>query len=693
MRISTCTGLLALVFKSALTFGGAEVAVSEPGDSLVVTATRTPEPMLQIPADVSLVEGWELRARDALDLASALSLVSGVDAPAGGDAGPSSAVPSFWGLHEFDAFLLVVDGVPWGGAFNPGISTLDFNHIERVEVLKGSAPVMYGATSFVGVIQALHYPAGQAADEAVLALGSYGSLRGSISAALPSSNDYQQSIAIDVQKRSYSDSREVAGNQNLLYRGELNLGVGKLRIDAGIHLVRDVPGSPVGRDGSVLTSLEPLDANFNPADARIDEDKYQLVVGYSRRGAWGSWETLASYTYSRVTDIRGFLHSDLTGSADTQNQHRSIDDGYFDTHLVSNPAPSVTWVVGDDLLYGFGRQKTLNSNSAYTVPLDGSVVPPSTGDLAANEIVTLADRRLFSGQYAQLDWKLHSDWDAMAGIRLNEVVENKDSSDLNLPPPQLKAVSAHKSTIRLTESLGVNYRFWKERENEAVVYADVRTAFKPAANDFGPDFRPNLLQAEQSRSVEVGIKGQIASRLTYQWEAFEMSLSNLVVATDSGALANAGGEKLKGMDAEARFHLTRDFAVAAGGSYHDARYTEYAVFDGISVIDVAGRQLPLSSHVLATLGVLFNPVQGLNANIVAKYVGPRYLDAQNVAAVGGYVTLDASIGFRTAHSQITLEGTNLRNQRPPVTSSEFGSLSFYRLNTRDLWLRVAYHWS
>ena len=689
--------MLALICKSAVAFGSSEFGDSEFGDPefgdpLVVTATRTPEPMLQIPAEVSLVEGWELRARDALDLASALSLVPGVDAPAGGDAGPSSAVPSLWGLHEFDAFLLVVDGVPWGGAFNPGISTLDFNHLQRIEVLKGSAPVMYGATSFVGVIQALHFPAGQAADEASLAYGSYGSRRGSLSAVLPSNNDYRQSIALDAQRRNYSDAREVVDNQNLLYRGELNLGVGKLRIDAGVHLVRDVPPSPVGRDGLALTSLESVDANFNPADSRIDEDKYQLVVGYSRPVAWGIWETLASYTYSHVTDIRGFLHSDLTGSADTQNQHRSIDDDYFDTHLVSSPAVGVTLVVGDDLLYGLGRQKTLNSNGAYTVPLDGSVVPPSSSDLPANEVVTLTDRRVFSGQYAQLDWKPHADWDVVAGIRFNEVSENKDSSDLNLPPPQLQTLSAHKNMVRLTQSLGVSYRFWKEDKNEAVVYADVRNAFKPAANDFGPDFRPNLLQAEQSRSFEMGIKGHLANRLTYQWEAFEMNFSNLVVTTDSGALANAGGEKLKGTEAEIRLQLTQDFAVAASGSYHDARYTEYAVSGGTAVTDVAGRQLPLSSHVLAKMGVLYAPAQGLNANMVAKYVGPRYLDPQNIAAVGGYVTLDANIGFRTARTEVTLEGTNLSNQRQPVTSSEFGSLSFYRLTARNLWLRVSYHW-
>jgi outer membrane receptor protein involved in Fe transport len=150
--------------------------IAESIDTVVVTATRIPEPAERIPAEISVVSGEELIARGASDMAGALSLVAGVEAPAGGDAGPSSAVPSFWGLHEFDAFLLVVDGVPWGGAFNPGITTLDFTDIQRVEVLRGAAPVMYGATSFVGVVHAIHYPAGEAADEADVAYGTYGSM-------------------------------------------------------------------------------------------------------------------------------------------------------------------------------------------------------------------------------------------------------------------------------------------------------------------------------------------------------------------------------------------------------------------------------------------------------------------------------------------------------------------------------------
>lgn len=207
--------------------------------TLVVTATRVPEAVDQIPADISVVSGEELRARGSRGLASALALVPGVEAPDGGDAGPSSAVPSFWGLHEFDAFLLVVDGVPWGGAFNPMITTLDQNDVQRIEVLKGSAPVVFGTTAFVGVIHELHYPAGQAANTVDIAYGNHGSARGSASFVLPVIGDYKHSLAIDGESRSFADHRERVADGKLLYRGALDVGVGTFTLDADVTIVRD----------------------------------------------------------------------------------------------------------------------------------------------------------------------------------------------------------------------------------------------------------------------------------------------------------------------------------------------------------------------------------------------------------------------------------------------------------------------
>jgi iron complex outermembrane recepter protein len=663
-------------------------------DIVVVTATRIPEPADQIPADISVVSAQEITARGATDMATVLSLVPGVEAPPGGDAGPSSAVPSFWGLHEFDAFLLVVDGVPWGGAFNPAITSLDFNDTERVEVLKGAAPVMYGATSFVGVVHVIHYPAGEAADEADLAYGTYGSVRGAASVALPEVGSYRQSLAIDGQHLGFADPREGVINGHALYRGAMQLGSGTLSIDADLTFVRDSPPSPVLRIGTSLAALTPINANFNPADAAINEDKYHATVGYSLPISGGTWDTLASFAYSDVTDRRAFLHANFTGTADTQNQRRFIDDGYLDSHLTVPLMAETKLIMGADVLYGVGRQTSLNGNSAYTVPLDGSVLPPPISILPVNERGTLHDKRLFAGQYGQVDWKPDDAWDVIAGVRLNEAYERKNSSDLvlSLEPPQLDAETVSKTIIRPTETLGTSYRLWGDGRNELIAYADFRNAFKPAAIDFGPDFTPNLLSPETAKSYEAGLKGAAGGRFTYQAELFLLDFKNLVVATSSGALANAAAERLKGLEAESRYELVPDLALAASASYHDTRFTQYLFFDGTSTVDVAGRQLPLSPHVLASLGVLYTPNHGLSATAVARYVGRRFLDEENTAAVGGYTTVDANLGYRVGRYQVVLEGTNLTNQRPPVTSSEFGSQSFYLLPARMTWIRFKYGW-
>ena len=118
--------------------------------------TRVPEPAVEVPVPIEVFTGQELTDRGARDLESALALATGVTIAPGGDGGPASSVPEFWGLKEFDAFLLVVDGVPWGGAFNPALATLSLTDIARIEVMRGPAPVTYGATSFVGVIHVVH---------------------------------------------------------------------------------------------------------------------------------------------------------------------------------------------------------------------------------------------------------------------------------------------------------------------------------------------------------------------------------------------------------------------------------------------------------------------------------------------------------------------------------------------------------
>src|SRR5713101_1276726 len=161
-----------------------------------VTATRLPESPDKVPAAIEVFTGDELRARGIRDLRGALALAIGVEIAPGGDNGPASAVPAFWGLKEFDAFLLVVDGVPLGGAFNPALTSLNLSDVERVEVLRGPAPVTYGATSFVGVIHVVHTKAAETERSLTLRGGSYGSGGASLSLPVPLGTHWASRLTI-----------------------------------------------------------------------------------------------------------------------------------------------------------------------------------------------------------------------------------------------------------------------------------------------------------------------------------------------------------------------------------------------------------------------------------------------------------------------------------------------------------------
>ncbi len=654
-------------------------------ENLEVTATRVPEPADRVPVYITVISGDELRARHVTDLRGVMATVAGAEAPAGGDAGPASAVPSFWGLHEFDAFLMVVDGVPLGGAFNPAIPDLDLTNVERIEVLKGAAPVLFGATAFVGVIQVIHYPAGAASNTFSAGYGSQGSWRAAGAFALPSIAGVSQSLALDFKRDGYQDTREHVRKFEGLYRAAGDVAGGTLSLDLDATVVRSVPPSPTPRVGDALTDLVPIDANYNPTDARLDEDRTHGALSYSHPTPLGEWTSTLSLAYSHIDDVRGFLRPDLV-NADSQIQGRDIDDDYADTHISSEIGHSLNVTWGADLLYG--RATQASRNGGYFPALDGSTPLPRTTDLHVDEINGVYDRRVFSGQYIQLDWKAGSRWDFNGGLRLNETYESKRSAHIDGFDPSADTFDDRKRSVtRLSGMVGASYLAWTAGRDELVVYVNYRDTFKPAAVDFGPDNTPDILKPETARSYEAGIKGRLADgRIDYQAGFFLLDFENLVVATldANGAriFENAGAERLKGVETEGRWRLAPGLSLNAAGSWHDAVFTHYE--DAVG--DISGNQLTLSPHWLGSLGLIYAPPSGIFGSVDATYVGSRYLDLGNTALAGAYATVDATVGYRWRRYSLSVNGSNLSDQRPPVTASEFGDQSYYRLVGRKVFV-------
>jgi iron complex outermembrane receptor protein len=679
LRLRLLTGIVILtplLAGRAAAQGGAPQAKRPVGlPPIEVVATRAPESPHEVPASIEVISGAELTARGATSLRDALAMATGVAVAPGGDNGPASAVPEFWGLREFDAFLLVVDGVPWGGALNPALATLSLRDVERIEILRGPAPVTYGATSFVGVIHVVHTAA--AADARYLAAtgGAYGSGSAAVDLSLGSSGAWKSRASADFDRRGFKDDRTSYDRGHALWRIAKVRDSERTWFTADVNILRQDPASPHPREGAALSAAVPLDANYNPADAYLNEDRLALATGLERTVFGGAtWGTTASFTHSANRAFRGFL-TDISNDPDNASGFREnidINDLYADTHVIWPARSHVRLMTGADLLFANGEAK--GATFTYTVPLSGAtataVAEPQTLNLDAE------DRRLFAGAYASAEWRPVPRLTLSGGLRLNSTSERRGEEGETA------------TTTRLSGGLGALYGLWERDADHLRVFANYRNTFKPAAFDFSLAENEGILKPETSQSYEAGLKARtMDGLLDLEASVFQMDFDNLVTATivnNLPALVNAGKTRFRGVELAAALRLADALSARASYSVHDGKFVDYVQeFDGTPT-QLAGNRFEMSARRLWSAGVALSPSRGLLASAGINYTGDRYLDKRNTALVPGFATLDLGVGYRWNRLEVRLDGRNLSDRRDAVSESEFGDAQYYRMPARTV---------
>lgn len=123
-------------------------------EQVVVTATRLEEPRRSAPASLTVVSGEELRRRGIRFVAEWLREVPGAAVVPTGSYGGLTSL--FLRGGESDYAKILIDGVPAnlpGGAVD--LANLSTEHVERIEVLRGPASVLYGSDAVSGVVHIL----------------------------------------------------------------------------------------------------------------------------------------------------------------------------------------------------------------------------------------------------------------------------------------------------------------------------------------------------------------------------------------------------------------------------------------------------------------------------------------------------------------------------------------------------------
>jgi iron complex outermembrane recepter protein len=645
-----------------------------------------------VPAIVTVIGGDELRARGARDLRSALASVAGVDVAPGGDGGPAGSVPEFWGLKEFDAFLLVVDDVPWGGAFNPALTTVDLEDVDRIEVLRGPAPVMYGATSFVGVLHVVHRHPGDHTREAAATFGSYGSGSGSLALSLPKWAGFDSRLSADFDKRGFRDDRTGFDRFHGLWRNARSLGAGHLGFDLDVAVVNQDPASPHVREGTELSTRTPLDANYNPDGAFLDDKRFTGTLRYDRPLGKSTWNTIASYAHTSHDLFRGFL-DDLDAAGDNARGIRGeveVNDLYFDTHLAWSKAARWKAVAGLDHLHGEGEAK--GGDFDYTAPLSGS--PAATG--LARPVPSddqVEDRREFTGLYGFVEYDVTKSLKLEGGLRLNRTMEEREDPREKAAAPEGEGDAGEKTVTRLSGTASAIWTAWTRDADSLRLFAGYRSAFKPAAFDFGigegdGGEEEGLLEPETANAYEAGLRTRLAGgRLGIEVGGFWMDFQNVVIATSVNGvpgLANGGSNRFKGIEAEADWKPREHLIVRGSYAYHDARFRDSVqLFDDVPT-QLAGKRLELSSHHLAGASIVWYPERGIFGSADVHYVGSRFLNKRNTALADGYAELSARLGWRARRIELAVSARNLTDERPPVSESELGDAQYYRLPARQI---------
>ena len=141
---------LALLSVTPATADDAPLAIPE----TVVTATRVPTAVENIPAGVTVIDRATIQAHGYNTIAEALADVPGLHVSPSGGAGGQTSV--FLRGTDSDHVLVLRDGMPINdaadptSAFNFGVDTL--SDVERIEVIRGPMAALYGSGAIGGVI-------------------------------------------------------------------------------------------------------------------------------------------------------------------------------------------------------------------------------------------------------------------------------------------------------------------------------------------------------------------------------------------------------------------------------------------------------------------------------------------------------------------------------------------------------------
>lgn len=662
--------------------------------AVVVSATRTRMDVAQVPNATAIVTGDELRRRGTRTVAEALQDVVGIDTGEGSDNGPQTPNIGMWGLKEFDALLVTVDGVPVGGPFNPALTMIPVDDIDRIEIVKGPQGTLYGVSAFAGMVQVFTRSAEAGRGSITAGGGSFGEAHGSVSVSQPLAHGW--GVRLFGQLQRYDGWQERTGHD--VDRGRLGLsgpvGAARLSVTGDVYRDQQHWGSPLPFDasGAVFSGID-FDRNYAVRGAEM---KHQFG-GANTQLTWPvlpatRFENTFGFTHDRRHELRSFMLVDsiADGAAPSEaiDLHPTETTWYEDARVVQGLRLAGAHELVGGVAVTAGRTQGDGRSFDFDQEFDDPASIPQASDIPDGFPRTFEDERSFTGVYAHDAWTLHPRVTLSGGARIDFVDEDLEveggeeaGSDTTGGGRQKKEQSAWSGDgallVRLLPEAGAGPL------ELANAYVNWKSSFKPAAPNLSEAEEARILDPERTHSVEAGVKSRALDRqLAFDVSWFEMTFNNLVVSVqgpNGPELVNAGRERFKGVEAALTVapHVIAGTSLMLGYAHHDARYVQFAFSTPDGVVDVSGHRLELAPRDLLTARLQAVDRHGLGAFATARWQGRRAFDPENTVVLDPFTEWDAGGWWALGGLRISVTGRNLGNDRHVVGESEIGDSEFF----------------
>ncbi|MGB9037562.1 TonB-dependent siderophore receptor [Acinetobacter calcoaceticus] len=611
------------------------------------SATKGLVQLKDVPQIVNVVPKQVLREQTVTSMQGALQNVAGLSFSVGDGQRDQVMIRGFSAITDN-----YVDGIR-----DDALYFRDMSNVERIEVLKGPASVLYGRGSAGGLVNKINKkPMDESLREVSLIGGTTGQRRAEVdvnekvaenvkvrlTGAVEDSDGYRDQAFLKRQAVAPSLQWDISDKTKLLIQADY-LHDDRLA-DQGFP-TDPITGKPVKTNPKTfygaLNGKEVGDVDTEISSQTISLD-HEFNDNLKYHGA------VRHYNYSLDRQYSVDSHQKLPADQIqlTQNKRLRNEDGVYVqqelSSLFNTGFLKHNTLIGaeyskqhkDEFVWSKARQITniFNPELENWAPLDTSVAAETNNsNTFENYGIYLQDLMTVTDQLKVL-----------VGLRYDNLSQDRNN--------KVKSQILNRTDNTYSPRIGVVY----QPVSNISFYTSYNRSFQPLADSFVLYKNSDDLSPTKTENVEVGAKWDVNDQLNVTLALFEMSQTNIQnqdPANPNQALL-AGEQKTKGVELSLTGQLTDQLSVLAGYSYMDGKIEK-------SAIGLTGNHSALTPNNTVNLWLKYQLNDHWYAAVGGRGESSRFSAPDNKNVLPGYAVVNAAVGYQSERYDVNLNLNNL----------------------------------